>query len=222
MLRISALTSFLSKDLCFPIICSEPEPQWITLICTSWPLSMWKKWTHWVKGKAFDVLMCIRAKSLQLYPTLCNPMDCSPPGSSVHGILQARILEWVAIPFSRGSSWPRDGTWVSRMAGRFFTVWATITVWATREAQCHQELLPNCTLKGIKWLAPFAVSKGASFPTAFTTQCFLKHHWYFSVQEEECGHYSLCGVPYSLSHLESIPECGCASIYLTRLLLMDI
>ena len=44
------------------------------------------------------------AKSLQSYPTLCNPMDCSPPGSSVHGILQARILEWVAIPFSRGSS----------------------------------------------------------------------------------------------------------------------
>ena len=44
----------------------------------------------------------------QLCPTLCNPMDGSPPGSSVHGILQARILEWVAIPFSRGSSQPRD------------------------------------------------------------------------------------------------------------------
>ena len=44
---------------------------------------------------------------------LCNPMDCSPPGSSVHGILQARILEWVAISSSKGSSWPRDGTYVS-------------------------------------------------------------------------------------------------------------
>ena len=43
-------------------------------------------------------------------PTLCDPMDCSPPGSSVHGILQARILEWVAISFSRGSSQARDGT----------------------------------------------------------------------------------------------------------------
>ena len=52
-------------------------------------------------------------------------MDCSPPGSSVHGISQARILEWVAIPFSRGPSWPRDRTWVSLIAGRFFTVWAT-------------------------------------------------------------------------------------------------
>ena len=57
-------------------------------------------------------------------PTLCNTMDCSPPGSSVHGIFQARVLEWVAISFSRGSSWPRDQTQVSRVAGRSFTVWA--------------------------------------------------------------------------------------------------
>ena len=55
----------------------------------------------------------------------CNPMDCSPPGSSVHGILQARILKWVGIPFSRGSSWPRDQTRVSCIAGRFFTIWVT-------------------------------------------------------------------------------------------------
>ena len=54
-------------------------------------------------------------------------MDCSPPGSFVHGILQARILEWVAISFSRGSSWPRDRTQVSCTAGRFFTNWATIS-----------------------------------------------------------------------------------------------
>ena len=65
----------------------------------------------------------------QSCPTLCNPMDYSPPGSSVHGILQERILEWVAFPFSRGSSWPRDQTWVSCIAGRFFTIWAS------REAQ---------------------------------------------------------------------------------------
>ena len=51
--------------------------------------------------------------------------DCSPPGSSVHGILQARILEWVAFPFSRGSSRPRDQTQVSHTAGRCFTIWAT-------------------------------------------------------------------------------------------------
>ena len=57
--------------------------------------------------------------------TLCSPMDCNPPVSSVHGIFQARILEWVAIPFSRGSSPPRDQTLASRIAGRLFAMWAT-------------------------------------------------------------------------------------------------
>ena len=57
--------------------------------------------------------------------TLCDSVDCSPTGSSVHGILQARILEWVAISFSRGYSQLKDGTRVSHIAGRFFTVWAT-------------------------------------------------------------------------------------------------
>ena len=98
--------------------------------------------------------VCMRAKSLQPCPPLCDPMDYSPPsftvhllplaqscptlsdpmdsslpGSSVHGIFQARILEWAAISFSRGSSQPRDRTWVSCIADRRFTVWAT------REAQ---------------------------------------------------------------------------------------
>ena len=57
----------------------------------------------------------------QSCPALCDPMDSSPPGSSVHGISQARILEWVAISFSRGSSQPRGRTWVSCIAGGFFT-----------------------------------------------------------------------------------------------------
>ena len=61
----------------------------------------------------------------QLCPTLCDPMDCSLLGSSLHGILQARVLEWVAISFSRGSSRPRDWTWVSWIAGRHFNLWAT-------------------------------------------------------------------------------------------------
>ena len=61
----------------------------------------------------------------QSCPTLCDPTNCSPSGSSIHGILQARILEWIAIPFSRGSSWPRDRSQVSCIAGRFFTIWAT-------------------------------------------------------------------------------------------------
>ena len=58
----------------------------------------------------------------QSCPALCDPMDYSLPGSSVQGILQARILEWVAISFSRGSSQPRDRTWVTHTAGTFLTV----------------------------------------------------------------------------------------------------
>ena len=78
----------------------------------------------------------ISSRSLHIYiyiymlvahscPTLCDPMDCSPPGSSVHWILQASILEWVAIAFSRGSCQPRDWTQVSHTPGRLFTIWAT-------------------------------------------------------------------------------------------------
>ena len=61
----------------------------------------------------------------QSCPTLCESMNCSLPGPSVHGIFQVRVLEWVAISFSRGSSWPRDRTPVSHIADRRFTVWAT-------------------------------------------------------------------------------------------------
>ena len=57
--------------------------------------------------------------------TLCDPMDCRLSGSSVHGLFQARVLEWIAISFSRGSSQPRNRTQVSRITGRRFTVWAT-------------------------------------------------------------------------------------------------
>ena len=72
-------------------------------------------------------------KVTQSCPTLCNLMDCSLPDSSVHGILQARILEWLAVPFSRGSSQSRDQTQVSCTAGGFFTIWAT------REAHSNKE-----------------------------------------------------------------------------------
>ena len=58
----------------------------------------------------FYIMFTACANLPQSYLTLCDPMDCSPPGSSVHGILQARILEWVSMPSSRGSSWPRDRT----------------------------------------------------------------------------------------------------------------
>ena len=82
---------------------------------------------HQIAKGTFDLPNLEKMKVLvaQLCPTLCNPMDRSPPGSSVHGILQAGILECIDIPFSRASFQSRDWTWVSCIAGEFFTVWAT-------------------------------------------------------------------------------------------------
>ena len=92
----------------------------------------------------------------QLCLTLCNPIDFSPPGSSVHRVLQARILEWAAMPFSRWSSRPRNQTWVSHMAGSFFTIWATrkaiteiYTNWRTIP---HPPLLPVPDITAFMWL----------------------------------------------------------------------
>ena len=82
---------------------------------------------------SYTFLSCMLA--IQSYQTFCNPMDCSPPSSSVHGIVRARILEWVATSFSRGSSWSRDWTQVSWIAGGFYNVWAT------REAPFYLESL---------------------------------------------------------------------------------
>ena len=85
--------------------------------------------THFRKlSQLFGCLICsaaAAAKSLQSCPTLCDPIDSSPPGSSVPRILQARTLEWVAISFCRGSSQPRDRTQVSCIASRRFNLWAT-------------------------------------------------------------------------------------------------
>ena len=67
----------------------------------------------WSKESLQQIVRCGYVKWLQFCPTLCDPMDCSPPGSLVHGILQARTLEWVAIPSCRGSYWPGDRTCIS-------------------------------------------------------------------------------------------------------------
>ena len=75
----------------------------------------------------------------QSCPTLCDPMDCNLPGSSVHGLLQPRILEWVAISFLKRSSQPRDRTRVSHIGGRCFTIWATRE--ALRDENHYQKLL---------------------------------------------------------------------------------
>ena len=71
---------------------------------------------QWFKEISTLIHWCVHAMCAELlhsYPPLCNPMDYSPPGSSIHGIVQARILEWVSFSFSRGSSRPRDQTRIS-------------------------------------------------------------------------------------------------------------
>ena len=78
--------------------------------------------THYTIVQLDEHVLCLVT---QLCLTLCNPMVCSLPGSSVHGMFQARILEWVAMPFSRGSPQPRDQTQDSHIADELSTVWAT-------------------------------------------------------------------------------------------------
>ena len=80
---------------------------------------------HWIFQAGILERKVKESEVAQLCPTLCDPMDYSLPGFSIHGIFQARILEWVTISFSRGSSRPRDWTWVSRIGGRHFNLWAT-------------------------------------------------------------------------------------------------
>ena len=80
----------------------------------------------------------------QSCPTLCDPMDCSLPSSSVHGIFQAIVLEWIAISFSRESSQPRDQTQVSHIAERHFTIWATGEVQSDKEGNPKDQM--GCTL----------------------------------------------------------------------------
>ena len=75
--------------------------------------------TYWGNALLYSLLVLVT----KLCPSLCDPMDCSPPGSSAHEILQARILEWVAILLSRGSSPLRNQTQGSCVAGIFFTIW---------------------------------------------------------------------------------------------------
>ena len=74
------------------------------------------------------VCVCVCARSLSRVQ-LCDPMDCSPPGSSVHGIFQARTLEWAVISSSRGFSWSRDWTHVSCTGKRILYHWVTLTLW---------------------------------------------------------------------------------------------
>ena len=147
--------------------------------------------------------MC--ASLLQLCLTLYDPKDCSPPGSSLHGILQVRILEWVAMPSTRGSSPPRDRTgisFVSWIAGGFFTSWATREApskWSVIPQTFHHCPLLPCFLLHI----PHIPISYFYFPTS--TVLFLynllpgtSHSISFASWNlpESITHYLLHGLPY--------------------------
>ena len=109
-----------------------------------WPKDRQVKWIELRIQKCAHTCV-LHAKSLQSCLTVCDPTDCSRPGSSVHGILQARILQWVAISFSRGSSWSRDRSCVSSVSWTGRWTLTTSAIWEAREfthlwsADCQQE-----------------------------------------------------------------------------------
>ena len=138
---------FLSEQIWIPVVSITSlnlfkDSSWLSFKSTGgeggielpwevWRSNMWPLYSS-CKGHKVSLLslwlclsvyVCVLVAKSRL--TLCDPMDCGPPGSSVHGILQARILEWVAISFSRGSSQLRDQIQVSCITGRLFTIWAT-------------------------------------------------------------------------------------------------
>ena len=138
--QITELTQIQGEGIYTPLLHGRAENLWQHLICHS------IFFDHWL----FTFLPYAKTPSLSLKwsevaqscPTLCDPVDCSLPGSSVHGILQARILEWVTISFSRGSSRPGDWTRVSRIGGRCFNLWATreALLWSTSQFSSHNNI----------------------------------------------------------------------------------
>ena len=125
------LLNCLEKDLSFKMkVTISKKPSLISTAGAKW-------------AKRCSTFNCCHCRLVA--PTLCDPMDCSLPGSFVHGISQARILEWVAISFSRGSSRPRDRTYVSCVAGRlrlshfkYSIPNSSISPWnRTAQSYCH-------------------------------------------------------------------------------------
>ena len=114
--RKNEISNLFNSELLSPILCVYLNPQMPKHRCKvydefseEWSFIKWGRW-H------FIVIWILKMKVTQSCLTLCDSMDCSMPGSSVHGVLQARTLEWVAIPFFRGSSQPRDRTQVPSIA----------------------------------------------------------------------------------------------------------
>ena len=106
-------------------MCRTIITKWLRKVGTELGSSRFKSQIYHLLSVVKRKWKSVKVLITQSCPTLCNPMNYSPPGSFVHGIPQARILEWVAIPFSRGSSWLRERSQVSCIEDKLFTIWAT-------------------------------------------------------------------------------------------------
>ena len=167
--------------------------------------------------------MKLKAFVAQLCLTLRYPMDCSLPGSSVHGTVHVRILEWVVILFSRGSSWTRDWAWVSHIAGRFFTIWATreahfIEMEAhSRDPDLQYTCLPNCIIshtiiKDIKSVECKIMGKRSSLVVQWLRICLATGDmgstpgWRTKIPHAE-GQLSLCAA--TTEHSNQLEKLAC-------------
>ena len=164
---------------------------------------------------AFTIFMWVYAQLLQLCLTLCDPMDCSPPGFSVHGILQARILEWVAVPSIRWSSWPRDQTQVSCIScitGGFFTAKPPgKPPYVCRDIHMHWALCLRFTNSQIR-ISYGQMSYGqnlksnmGTWESALGLPGGVDALWKLTTSDVDCGRWGKClspkGQPYPISHL---------------------
>ena len=134
--------------------------------------------------------MNVKVLVTQLYLALCDLMDHSPPGSPVHGILQARILEWVAIPFFRGSFPPRDATQVSCITGRFFTVWATREALQHKAGRINQFSISDVG-NGTRRRGWWPVHQAFTIISIKTLESDKLKTQKFNSNTEDCGHLNL-------------------------------
>ena len=123
-----------------------------------------------VRGIIYSISSSVCVSVAKSCLSLCNPVDCSPPASSVHGISQAKILEWVTISFCRGSSWPRNWTQSPALAGRFSTTEPPRKprIWSRKNIICFIELLAQKKLHRVAFRVPLKENKFA--------KCSHTHH----------------------------------------------
>ena len=148
--------------------------RWKVEFCVYYFLSLW------LLGRCFVCLLAMKVFIAQSCLTLCDPMDCSQPAPLSMEIAKARILEWVAIPFYKGSSYPSNWTRVSCIAGRFFTVWET------REALLAMMWLCNVLERGLFWWLEIFHGKHRACCLACSI-CFIHGSWL----HKSCPRWSL-------------------------------